>query len=216
MLQNSGTTQNHEAPITNEEDDGDEVDKILDAIVSILDIDESWVKFIMVDTSKGKKLDDGFAMPSGMGIGGGEKYIIAIDNELWNKYVEETNQKKKLKRYAEFVRIVSHEFMHLYQFKHSFDKYSKEFYFEKDLPNDQDKWNNRQHKKYVNLNIELEAYAFGLLVESKVLNRKRVTYIPDDINKYQFRKTYLQIKSIYERKIEEMTCNLPNKSHPNF
>lgn len=213
MLQNSETIQNPGEIIKNNTQSDDEseedraFDQALDAITSILNIEESWFRFILVDTSHGKKIDD-FAMPSGMGIGGREKYIIAIDGELWTKYEKETNPKKKIKRYAKFVRTVSHEFMHLYQFKHSFDKYAKEFFYEKSLPHDQDKWTNKQNKKYINLTIELEACAFGLLVESKILNRKRITYIPDDINKYQFRKTYLQIKSIYEKKIEEaFNCN---------
>ncbi|MCQ2794171.1 MAG: hypothetical protein MJ207_02250 [Bacilli bacterium] len=207
MLQNSEAIQNHEEVIQNntlsEDEEDKEFDRLLTAITSILNIKDSWFRFILVDTSNGNKLDDDFAMPSGMGIGGGKKYIIAIDGELWTKYIEETNPKMKIKRCAAFVRVISHEFMHLYQFKHSFDKYAKEFYYEKSLPHDQDNWNYRQHKKYINLSIELEAYAFGLLVESKILNRKRITYIPYDINKYQFRKTYLQIKSIYEKKIEE-------------
>lgn len=178
------------------------LDKLGNSIESILGIKESWYKFILVDTSDGKASDD-FTMPPGMGIGGGKKYIIAIDGELWDKYLEETDQKKKKKRYAEFARVFAHEFMHLYQYKHSFDKYSREFYYEKDLPHSQDEWNDSQHKKYTNLYIELEARAFGMLVESKILNRKRVSYIPNDVNKYQYKKIYAQVKDAYEKKIEE-------------
>lgn len=165
------------------------LDKLGNSIESILGIKKSWYKFILVDTDDNKVSDD-FAMPPGMGIGGGKKYIIAIDGELWDKYLEETDQKKKKRRYAEFARVLAHEFMHLYQYKHSFDEHSKEFCYEKSLPHNQDKWNDSQHKKYTNLYIELEACAFGMLVESKILNRKRISYIPDDVNKYQYKKIY--------------------------
>lgn len=184
------------------------LDKLGTSIENILNIKESWYKFILVDTSDGKTNDD-FTMPLGMGIGGGKKYIIAIDGELWDKYLEETDQRKKMRRYAKFARVLAHEYMHLYQYKHSFDKYSKEFCYERDLPHSQDKWNDSQHKKYINLYIELEAFAFGMLVESKILNRKRITYIPSDINKYQYKKIYAQVKGVFEKKVEKAFCDLP-------
>lgn len=185
------------------------LEKLGNSIESVLNIKESWYRFCLIDTSNGKKLDDDFVMPPGMGIGGGKKYIIAIDGELWDKYLKETNQKKKIRRYAKFARVLAHEFMHLYQFKRSFDKYSKEFYYERDLPRNQDKWNNKQNKKYTNLYIELEAFAFGSLIESKILNRKRMPYMSTDVNKYRCRKVYSQVKDLYEKKIEKELYRLP-------
>lgn len=186
--------------------EGEALDKLLNTINSILEIKESWYDFILVDTS-GKQLDD-FYMPPGLSALGEDKSIIAVDDQMWNDFVEATNEKKKKRAYAIIAKVISHELMHLNQFKHSRDKHLKEFYYETKLPKNSDKWSLYQQKKYENLTSELEAFAFGKLVESIILQSKRISTLPTYTNRYRFRKIYLQMKGKYEKKIGEAFYNL--------
>ncbi|MCQ2795371.1 MAG: hypothetical protein MJ214_04125 [Bacilli bacterium] len=85
------------------------------------------------------------------------------------------------------AKVISHELMHLNQFKYSRDKYLKEFYYETKLPRNSDKWTISQQKKYENLTSEIEAYAFGKLVESTILHLKEYLLFPRTLT-YQFKK----------------------------
>lgn len=177
------------------------LDKLLNTINSILEIKESWYDFHLVDTS-GEQPDD-FAMPPGLSAIGEDKSIIAVDDQMWNDFIEATNEKRRKKAYAIIAKVISHELMHLNQFKYSLDKHLKDFYYETKLPRNSDKWSLYQQKKYENLTSELEAFAFGKLVESTILQSKRISALPTYTNKYKFKKTYLQMKDKYGKKIEE-------------
>ncbi|MCQ2796782.1 MAG: hypothetical protein MJ213_05775 [Bacilli bacterium] len=185
--------------------EGEALDKLLNAINSILEIKESWYDFILVDTS-GEQPDD-FDMPAGISAIGEDKSIIAVDDQMWNDFTEATNEKKKKRAYAIIAKVISHELMHLNQFKYSLNKHLKDFYYETKLPKNSNKWSLYQQKKYENLTSELEAFAFGKLVESTILQSKRISTLPTYTNRYQFKKVYLQMKDKYEKKIEETFLN---------
>ena len=181
------------------------VDNLLNAINNILDINESWYDFIFVIT-KGQEVED-FNMPNGFGMLGDGKSKIFVDGQLWDDYENATDKNKKRRKYAKMVGIIAHELMHIRQFKYSSDKYMKDFHYELKLPNNTDKWTVSQRKKYDNLAVELEAFAFGKLVESTISQSKRISPLPTFTNRYQFKKIYLQMKDKYEKKIIEAFAN---------
>lgn len=182
------------------------VDGLLNAINNILDIKESWYDCIFVIT-KGYEEED-FTMPNGLGMFYENKFKIFIDDQLWDDYENAIDKIKKRRYYAKMVGVISHELMHLHQFKYSSDKYMKDFKYELKLPNNTDEWTVSQRKKYDNLAAELEAYAFGKLVESTISQSKRISSLPTYMDRCQFKKIYLQVKSKYEKKIEKAFCNL--------
>ncbi len=187
----------------------DELDKLLDAVNSILGIKESWYKCIFVVT-KDQEVDD-FTMPNGIGLlgKGKTKSMIFVDNQIWTDYEEATDEDKKRRRFAKVARIFSHELMHLHQLKYSYDKYKKDFVYESKLPKNTSKWTVSQRKKYDNLSIELEAIAFSTLVESAILHRRRLSSLHTYTNRYQYNKIYSQIKNVYVKRIEKLISNLP-------
>lgn len=127
---------------------GKEFDKLLDAINGVLSIKESWYECYLVDT-KGYEVDD-FTMPNGLGLISTDestKSIIAISYEKWEKAVEATNEKDRRKHYAKIAGILSHELMHIHQYKYACDKYMKDFMYESKLPKNTDKWTVLQRKK---------------------------------------------------------------------
>lgn len=182
------------------------VDNLLNAINNILNIKEFWYDCIFVIT-KGYEEED-FTMPNGLGMFYENKYKIFINDQLWDDYENAIDKNKKRRYYAKMVGVISHELMHLHQFKYSSDKYMKDFKYELKLPNNTDKWTVSQRKKYDNLAAELEAYAFGKLVESTISQSKRISSLPTYMNRYQFKKVYLQTKETYGKKIIEAFCNL--------
>ncbi|MCQ2795372.1 MAG: hypothetical protein MJ214_04130 [Bacilli bacterium] len=66
--------------ISKEIKEGESLDKLLNAINSILEIEESWYDFILVDTS-GEQPDD-FYMPTGLSAIVEDKSIIAVDDQM--------------------------------------------------------------------------------------------------------------------------------------
>lgn len=182
------------------------VDDLLNAINNILDIKESWYDCIFIIT-KGYEVED-FTMPNGLSVLYEEKFKVFINDQLWDDYENATDKIKKRRYYAKMVGVISHELMHLHQFKYSSDKYMKDFKYELKLPNNTDNWTVSQRKKYDNLSAEIEAFAFGKLVESTISQSKRISSLPTYTNRYKFRKVYLQMKDTYGKKIVEAFCEL--------
>lgn len=147
-------------------------------------------------------------MPNGLGMLCEGKSKIFIDDQLWIDYEKATDKNKKRRKYAKMIGTISHELMHLHQFKYSCNKYLKDFYYESKLSRKTDKWTVPQRKKYDNLTAELEAFAFGKLVESTISQSKRISSLPTYTNRYQFKKIYSQMKDKYEKKVAAAFCNL--------
>lgn len=177
-----------------------ELDKLLNAIHRVLGIKESWYDLYLA--YKGNKEVKDFTMPYGLGAVRENKFIIAIDDELWTEYVEETSINKKRKKYALVAGVLAHELFHLYQFKHSYKKYIDDFNYEHSLPRNINKWSSAQIRKYNNLYIEIEARAFEMLIKSILLHKEKMSLPYKKINMRQYKKVYLQLKATYEEKIK--------------
>lgn len=100
--------------------------------------------------------------------------------------------------FSVFASIIAHETMHFYQKINSTQQIIKDFKVEIEMLEDSNKFDN---KLYVNLSTEIEARAFGALIQEKIIG----SYDPinKDIDDNEFNKQYKRLKSIYWDKIVE-------------
>lgn len=175
------------------------LDKILDAVDKILNVGDDvcfkWGTYNLKRASLG-------------GISICDKKIVIINYHFLKRYAKETNKENKRYYYAQIAGIAAHEVMHIVQFACSFEKYKEEFMYSANLPSDLNKWSKEENKKYHNLYIEIEASAFGDLVEATLLNEDKIPSPHSVTSKKIYKEIYLKLKDKYEDKIKEAFSNL--------
>lgn len=174
------------------------LDKILDAVDKILGIGDAfsfnWGSINLKRASLG-------------GVSVCNKKLVVVNYYYLRKYAKETNKENKKYYYAQIAGIAAHEVMHIVQYVYSFEKYKEEFMYAANLPPDE-KWSIEETKKYNNLYIEIEASAFGDLVEATLLNETKIPTPHEYTDIKIYSEVYLKLKDKYEDKIKEAFSNL--------
>jgi len=124
--------------------------------------------------------------------------IIYVNKLYLDNVIKSNNTDKYDYNYSVFCSIVAHETMHFHQKTNPSSQIIKDFVTEIEMLDDTSKFDN---KTYVNLSTEIEARAFGALIQEKIIGY--YDPINSDIDVDEFNKKYNELKDVYWNKIVE-------------
>ena len=136
-----------------------------------------------------------------------KKGLICIDYKIWEKFCSANTPEEKRLYYAIAAGTAAHEVMHFHQFTNMTSQIEEDFVFEGNLPINSNEWTDEQLLEYFNLSIEIEAFAFGMLIEETLLFGNRFSQLPIQIDANKYQKTYTLIEAKYKNRILNAFCN---------
>lgn len=137
--------------------------------------------------------------------------IICIDSNVWDAFTNAIDNKDDAEarvRYGIAAGTIAHEVMHFYQIQNLTPERMNGFIIEGNMSQDPSKWTEEDFTKYWNLSIEIEAFAFGMLVEETLLFGKNVSIFPKQMNREKYENVYNNLKEKYLSRIEYAFQNL--------